>query len=117
VIPARQMTPDKLEEAADELVSSDRFDTLVRALSPILRRERVLQGVEMTEILREADERHSLTRNLERHSQSSTTGPWYEVTYHGGKLLYAGPNHLRAEQVQAAHRGSMLVGSLWGWSG
>jgi len=57
----------------------------VRALSPILRRERVLQGVEITEILREADEGHwshrdcSLTRKPgpERHSQHS--GPWYEV--------------------------------------
>jgi len=77
----------------------------VQALSPIFRRERVLQGVEITEILREADERNwshrdcSLTRKPgpERHSQHS--GPWYEVTYHGGKLLCADPNHLRAEQV------------------
>ena len=109
-----------LWEAAGELVASARFDSLVRALAPILRRERVLQGIEIEQILLEADQRsESLTRKpgLERHSLSPTDGPgWWLVTI-GGRVIYRGSDQAHAKRLQVATHGAMLTGSVYGWPG
>jgi hypothetical protein len=108
-----------LKEAADELVSSARFDTLRRALSSVLVKERILQGVEIEEILREADERHArLTRKptsgIGRHSSSGPRiAPWYIVSL-DGRELYHGPSLTEAKRVQAQHAHSKCVGSIYG---
>ena len=73
-----------LEEAAEELVSTARFEPLVRALAPVLRSKRILQGVEIEEILRQVEEWNRRleripTSRVERHSLGTRFGPWYEV--------------------------------------
>jgi hypothetical protein len=108
-----------LEEAADQLVLSSKFDTLRRALSRHLKPGTYMTGPEAEEILLEAYEKNAALmapvkcRELHGRARGPAHRPWFEVTLHG-KLLYRGADERQAKIVQSQNPGSLKVGSIYG---
>jgi hypothetical protein len=99
-----------VEEAAIELVGSERFQKLTFALGDAIAKRKQLSGAEVQEILEEADGR-------ERHSvDAPRVAPWYKVYArvggHVGQLLYHGSSEAEAERI-AATCDSLKIGSIY----